>query len=78
MINNFAFNPNPRIHKTNLVRNCNSTGNVKRINTNSDYKEKSISKYQELMTFQSGGQVIDYTVSKNNRVKSLIKEKKGR
>ena len=34
MINNFAFNPNPRIHKTNLVMNCNSTGNVKRINTN--------------------------------------------
>lgn len=78
MINNFAFNPNPRVHKPNLVRNGNSTGNAKRINTNSDYKKKNVSKYQELMTFQSGGQVIDYTVSKSNRVKSLIKEKKGR
>ena len=78
MINNFAFNPNPRVHKPNLVRNGNSTGNAKRINTNSDYKEKNVSKYQELMTFQSGGQVIDYTVSKSNRVKSLLKEKKGR
>ena len=74
MINNFAFNPNPRIHKTNLVRNCNSTGNAKRINTNDSI---GVSTYRKVMTFQSGGQVVDYTVSKSNRVKSLIKEKKG-
>lgn len=78
MINNFAFNPNPRIHKTNLVRNGNSTGNAKRINTNNNYEETAVSKYKKAMSFQSGGQVVDYTVSKSNRVKSLIKEKKGR
>ncbi len=74
MINSFAFNPNPRVHKPNLVRNGNSTGNVRRINMNNSNDERGVSRYQRVITSQNSGQVVDYTVSKSNRVKSLIKK----
>lgn len=74
MINNYAFNPNPRVHKPNLVKNGNSTGNVK---IKKDTRETDNIKFYNKMDLYNGiGQAIDYRISNNNKVKKHVKSKK--
>ena len=73
MINNYAFNPNPRVHKPNLTKNGNSTGNVK-IHTkiNEQYNKFS----NRLNSYNGIEKINDYKISSNNKIKRMIKTKK--
>ncbi len=73
-MNNYAFNPNPRINRPNLVNNCNSTGNVK--NHKDTIKNDTTNFYNKMAVYNRISQLIDYRLSSIDKAKKLCKIKK--
>ncbi len=74
--NNYVFNLNSRVHKPNVTRGGNSTGNVRRVRDTRSTEKNGFSEYRRLMSNPYYGQSVDYTVSSSNQVKKMIKTKK--
>lgn len=71
--NNSVYSLNSRVHKPNVIRGGNSTGNVKKVKDTRNIDRK-VSKYNISATPYCG-QNADYTVSSTNQVKRLVKRK---
>ncbi len=73
MINNKSvYNLNTRVHRPNIINGGNSTGNPKVVK-DTKHIEQRVSKYN-IPEIPYCGQGVDYTVSKTNQVKRMIKK----
>lgn len=69
--NNSVYSLNSRVHKPNVIRGGNSTGNIKKAKDTRNVEQR-VSKYN-IPTIPYCGQKADYTVSSTNQVKRMVK-----